>query len=85
MCSIPHFQFYDHKPKMPVDLSPLSLYFKMFDSAKFFACRVYNLHFEIIKQIQTGNEQYKFLADLHRYHDARNVGDYFILDPHGVL
>jgi 5-methylcytosine-specific restriction endonuclease McrBC GTP-binding regulatory subunit McrB len=57
----------------------LSPYSKMSDSAESFACRVYNLHVEIIKHVQASNEQYKFRADLHKYHDELNVGDYFMI------
>jgi len=32
-----------------------------------------------MKQIQASNEQYKFQADLLKYHDALNVGDYFMI------
>jgi len=52
---------------------------KMFDSPESFACRIHNLHVEIIKQIQASNEQYKFWPDLYKYHDALNVGDYFMI------
>ena len=51
----------------------------MSDSIEFFACRIYNLHVEIIKHIQISNEQHKFRADLYKYHDALNVRDYFII------
>jgi hypothetical protein len=51
----------------------------MSKSAESLACRVHNLHVEIMKQIQTSNEQYKFKADLLKYHDALNVGDYFMI------
>ena len=50
----------------------------MSDSIEFFACRIYNLHVEIIKHIQISNEQHKFRADLYKYHDALNVRDYFM-------
>jgi len=52
---------------------------KMLDSAESFACRIHNLHIEIIKQIQASNKQYKFRADLHKYYNALNVGDYFMI------
>ena len=32
-----------------------------------------------MKQIQASNEQYKIRADLLKYHDALNVGDYFMI------
>jgi len=53
------YSFYSYKPRKSLDLFPISLYFKMSDSVEFFACRVHNLHVEIIKQIQASNEQYK--------------------------
>jgi len=42
-------------------------------------CIVYSFHVEIMKQIQANNEQYKFRADLLKYHDTFNVGDYFMI------
>jgi hypothetical protein len=57
----------------------MSPHLKMFDLAESFACTIYNLHVEIIKQIQASNEQYKFRANLHKYHDVLNVEDYFII------
>jgi len=51
----------------------------MSDSIEFFACRVHNLHVEIIKHIQVSNGQYKFRADLYKYHDTLNVIDYFMI------
>jgi hypothetical protein len=67
VCSIPYSQSYKvhgHKPKMQVNLSFWSPHSKMFDSVKFFSCRVYNLHVKIIKHIQASNEQYKFRASI---------------------
>jgi hypothetical protein len=49
------------------------------DSAESLSCRVHYLHVKIIKQIQTSNEQYKFRANLHKYHDVLNVRDYFTI------
>jgi hypothetical protein len=57
----------------------LSPHSKMSDSIEFFACRVHNLHVEIIKHIQVSNGQYKFRADLYKYHDTLNVIDYFMI------
>jgi hypothetical protein len=51
----------------------------MFKSVESLACRVHNLHIKIMKQIQASNEQYKFQVDLFKYHDALNVGDYFMI------
>jgi len=51
----------------------------MSKSAESLPCRVHNLHIEIMKQIQASNAQYKFRADLLKYHDALNVGDYFMI------
>jgi len=51
----------------------------MSKSAESLPCRVHNLHIEIMKQIQASNEQYKFRVDLLKYHDALNVGDYFMI------
>ena len=45
----------------------------MANSAESFACRVHNLHVEIIKHIQVSKEQHKIRVDLYKYHDALNV------------
>jgi len=50
----------------------------MSKSAESLPCRVHNLHIEIMKQIQASNAQYKFRADLLKYHDALNVVFYDI-------
>jgi hypothetical protein len=57
----------------------MSLHSKIFDSCESFACKIHNFHVGIIKHIQTSKEQYKFRVDLHKYHDALHVGDYFII------
>jgi len=57
----------------------MSLHYKKFYSAESFACRVYNLYVKIIKHTQASNEQYKFQDDLHKYHDAFNFKDYFMI------
>jgi hypothetical protein len=80
--SIPYFpsyKVYGHKPRMIVDFLLSSPHSKMFYLAEYFAFRDYNLHFEIIKHIQVSNEQYKFRDNLHKYHDAFNVEDYFVI------
>jgi len=51
----------------------------MSKSTESLLCGVHNLHVEIMKQIQASSEQYKFQADLLKYHDAFNVGDYFMI------
>jgi hypothetical protein len=51
----------------------------MVNSSKSFACRVHNLHVEIIKHIQASKEQYKIRADLYKYHNVFNVEDYFMI------
>jgi hypothetical protein len=82
VCPTPHPQSYSiHSCELikPVDHLSMSPHPKMFDLAESFACTIYNLHVEIIKQIQASNEQYKFRANLHKYHDVLNVEDYFII------
>lgn len=37
----------------------MSFYISMSKSTEFFACRVHDLQVEILKRIQTNNEQYK--------------------------
>jgi len=82
VCSTPHPQSYSihsYEPRKPVDHLSMSPHPKMSDSTKSFAYRIHNLHVKIIKQIQANNEQYKFRADLHKYHDALNIEDYFMI------
>jgi hypothetical protein len=57
----------------------MSPYTRMYELTKFFACKVYDFHFEIIKWIQANNKQYKFKVDLLEYNDAFNIWDYFII------
>jgi hypothetical protein len=57
----------------------MSPHFKMSDSVKSFTCKVHNLFIKIIKYIQASNEQYKFRAGLHKYHNEHNVEDYFMI------
>jgi hypothetical protein len=70
---------HSYKHKKLVDFLPMSPHSKISDLTKFCVCRVYNLHIEIIKQNQTSNDQYKFRANLHKYHDLPNVEDYFMI------
>jgi hypothetical protein len=82
VCFNPHYQLYSahsYKPRKLIDLLPMSSHYKIFDSNKSFACRFHNLHVDIIKQIKASNKQYKFWADLYKYHDILNVGDYFVI------
>lgn len=82
VCHIPHlqsFSVHSYKPEKPIEHPPISPHDRMSKSAESLPCRVHNLHIEIMKQIQASNEQYKFQADLLKYHDALNVGDYFMI------
>jgi hypothetical protein len=82
VCLIPHFQSFSvhsYKREKPSEHLPISPHNRMSKSAESLACRVYNLHIEIMKQIQASDEQYKFRADLLKYHYALNIGDYFII------
>jgi hypothetical protein len=82
VCLIPHpqsFSVHSYKPEKPIEHLPISPHDRMSKSAESLPCRVHNLHTEIMKQIQASNEQYKFRADLLKYHDALNVGDYFMI------
>jgi hypothetical protein len=82
VCLIPHpqsFSVHSYKPEKPIEHLPISLHDRMSKSAELLPCKVYNLHIEIMKQIQASNERYKFRADLLKYHDALNVGDYFMI------
>jgi hypothetical protein len=47
-------------------------------------CRFHGFHIEIIKQIRATNKQYKFQANLHKFHDAFNIKDFFMLNLNGV-
>jgi hypothetical protein len=82
ICLIPHpqsFSVHSYKLEKPIKHLPISPHDRMSKSAESLPCRVHNLHIEIMKQIQTSYEQYKFRADLLKYHDALNVGDYFMI------
>jgi len=82
VCLIPHpqsFSVHSYKPEEPIEHLPISPHDRMSKSAESLPYRVHNLHIEIMKQIQASNEQYKFRADLLKYHDALNVGDYFMI------
>lgn len=52
-------------------------YTNMFEPAKSFTCRVYELHVQIIKRIQANNKQYKFQVECHK---SFNIKDCFIID-----
>jgi hypothetical protein len=82
ICLIPHsqsFSVHNYKPEKPIEHLPISPHDRMSKVAESLPCRVHNLYIEIMKQIQASNEQYKFRADLLKYHDALNVGDYFMI------
>jgi hypothetical protein len=82
VCHIPHpqsFSVHSYKPEESIEHLPISPHDRMSKSAESLPCRVHNLHIEIMKQIQASNAQYKFRADLLKYHDALNVGDYFMI------
>jgi len=82
VCLIPRpqlFSVHSCKPDKPIEHLPISLHDRMSKLAESLPCRVHNLHIEIMKQIQASNEQYKFRVDLLKYHDAFNVGDYFMI------
>lgn len=73
VCSIPHPQLYSvhsYKPKKPIYLLSMSPDVRIFKSVEFFACRVHNLHFEMINQIHISSKQCKFQANLYKYHNA---------------
>jgi len=55
-----------YKPRKPLDLLPMSIHARVFESVESFARRILDLHIEITKQIQASNAQYKLQADLHR-------------------
>jgi len=82
VCLIPHpqsFSVHNYKPEEPIEHLLISPHDKMSKSAESLPCRVHNLHIETMKQIQASNKQYKFQADLLKYHDALNGGDYFMI------
>jgi hypothetical protein len=82
VCFNSHYQLYSvhsYEPRKLVDLFHMSPHYKIFDSTESFACRFYNLHVDIIKQIKASNKQYKLWAHLYKYHDILNVGDYFVI------
>ena len=62
VCFNSHYQLYSvhsYEPRKLVDLFHMSSHYKIFDSTESFACRFYNLHVDIIKQIKASNKQYK--------------------------
>jgi len=73
------FNVHSYKPEKPIEHLPISSHDRMSKSIESLPCGVHNLHVEIMKKIQASNEQYKFQADLLKYHDAFNVGDYFMI------
>jgi hypothetical protein len=82
VCLIPHprsFNVHSYKPKKPIEHLSISSHDRMSKSTESLPCGVHNLHFEFMKQIQASNEQYKCQADSLKYHDAFNVGDYFMI------
>ncbi|KAJ6888273.1 hypothetical protein NC652_029341 [Populus alba x Populus x berolinensis] len=82
VCLIPHpqsFSVHSYKLEEPIEHLPISPHDRMSKLAESLQGRVHNLHIEIMKQIQASNEQYKFRADFLKYHDALNVGDYFMI------
>jgi hypothetical protein len=57
----------------------MSSHVRLFELSEAFSCRVHSLYVKIIKQIQANNKQYKFQADLYKYHNAFNIEDYFMI------
>jgi hypothetical protein len=54
ICPIPHthsYNIHSYESRKLVDFLFMSCHAKMLDSAKSFACRIHNLHVEIIEQI----------------------------------
>ena len=54
ICSTPHprsYSFYSYEPRKPAYLIFMSIHSKIYDSTESFACRVHNLHIEVIKHI----------------------------------
>jgi hypothetical protein len=68
-----------YKPRKPLDLLPMSLHARVYESAESFARRIQDLHIKITKQIQASNAQHKLQADLHRKYNEFNVGDYVMV------
>jgi hypothetical protein len=63
VCLIPHpqsFSVHSYKLEKLIEHLPISPHDRMYKSVVSLACRVHNLHVEIMKQIQASNEQYKF-------------------------
>jgi len=52
---------------------------RVYESTELFVHKIQNLYIEITKHIQTSNVQYKLQADLHRWYNKFNVGDYVMI------
>ena len=68
-----------YKPRMPVDLIPMSSLPRPSASAELFAQHIHGLHDEIKKRINMHNESYKTAANTHRRHVDFNIGDYVMI------
>lgn len=68
-----------YKPRMPVDLIPITSLHRPSASAESFAQHMHALHDEIKRRINLHNESYKMVADVHRRHVEFNIGDYVMV------
>ena len=48
-----------YKPRKPLDLLPMFIHARVFESVEYYAHRIQDLHIEITKQIQASNAQNK--------------------------
>eukprot|EP00268_Persea_americana_P067966 TRINITY_DN9411_c0_g1_i11.p1 TRINITY_DN9411_c0_g1~~TRINITY_DN9411_c0_g1_i11.p1 ORF type:complete len:213 (+),score=38.23 TRINITY_DN9411_c0_g1_i11:4333-4971(+) len=64
-----------YKPRMPVDLIPMSSIHRPSESANAFIHHIHALHNEIRRGINKRNEYYKLFVDSHRWYIEFQVGD----------
>ena len=75
----PHEVVYGHKPRIPIDLIPMSPLHRASESPESFACRMSELHKTMSKQITINNSKYKAIADIHRRSKCFEVGDFVMI------
>ena len=75
----PHKFLYGHKPRVPLDLIPMSPLKRASESAKVFAYRMSELHKSISDQINLSNSRYKSMAHSLKRFKKFDVDDYVMV------
>lgn len=68
-----------YKPRMPIDLTPISSMRRPSTSVDSFAQLIHSLHDEIKRKINMHNASYKLGADTHRRHVEFQIVEYVIV------